>query len=313
MPLERADALELHIADLVNTARAEAGLQPVHVEMHLNHAAQTHSDWMAEEGQLSHEGDEGSTPTDRVEDAEFPLEGGSWHLTENVAYKGISGDPEYADIEEMHAALMQSSSHQANILDPNVDYLGIGLSSGQMQIGDGTQDVVYLTQNFASTSQPVLVQEEVDGAAVTTTYVDGEPVEGTSRPVDREEEDAEQGRDHDADEEPEQDEDDPQQEASNGSCFVATAAYGDRMHPDVVLLRRLRDDILVHRRAGRAFICAYWIVGPRIARLVRAERATGRAARMLLVPCVAVAAWLVPKSVRRGPVTLLPAWRTCFR
>ncbi|MFG6082869.1 CFI-box-CTERM domain-containing protein [Paracoccus litorisediminis] len=66
------------------------------------------------------------------------------------------------------------------------------------------------------------------------------------------------------------DEDDPADEVSvsGGSCFVATAAYGHRMHPDVVALRHFRDHHLIRNRAGRAFIRFYWIAGPRLARHV---------------------------------------------
>lgn len=53
-----------------------------------------------------------------------------------------------------------------------------------------------------------------------------------------------------------------------GSCFVATAAYGDTYHPDVNYLRRVRDEILVHNRFGRAFIWTYWRVGPILAKML---------------------------------------------
>lgn len=301
MPTEIANALELHVAELVNAARLEAGLRPVHVELHLNSAAQGHSDWMSGGGGLSHQGAGGSTPADRAGDAEFPLQGGSWHLTENVAQKSISGAPGRGDVEDMHAALMQSSAHQANILDPDVDYLGVGLAIGQMPGGGGMQ-ALYMTQNFASTSQPVLVQEEIDGQMVVTTYVDGEPVEGSSRPVEEEEEEEAPGDGSDEDEAPQQ------PATAGGSCFVATAAYGDPLHPDVAMLRRLRDEVLVHHPAGRAFIRAYWIIGPRLARLVDARRASGRASRLLLAPWVLGAARLVAGQERRRRVMLPTAW-----
>ena len=52
----------------------------------------------------------------------------------------------------------------------------------------------------------------------------------------------------------------------NGTeCFVATAAYGDKFHPDVAYLRKVRDHILVHYALGRLFIWFYWRVGPRLA------------------------------------------------
>jgi len=49
-------------------------------------------------------------------------------------------------------------------------------------------------------------------------------------------------------------------------CFVATVAYGDRNHPDVVLLRKFRDEVLTRSSAGRSFIDWYWRAGPYLAR-----------------------------------------------
>ena len=53
--------------------------------------------------------------------------------------------------------------------------------------------------------------------------------------------------------------------ASAGGRFVATAAYGSRSHPDVVALRRFRDEVLVRSAPGRAFVAAYRVLGPRMA------------------------------------------------
>ena len=320
MPTEIATPLELYVAELVNAARAEAGLPPVHVAVHLNSAAQGHSDWMSGTSTLSHTGDGGSTVTERVGESEFPLTGGSWHLSENVAYTGISGAPARGDVDSLHGALMNSPSHAANILDPQVDYLGIGLSTGQMAAGGGMHDVLYLTQNFASTSQPVLVQEEVDGQPVLTTYIDGEPVPGSSEPIGEADGDADgdghgdggavDGNDDGDDGAAPEDAGAPR--TAGGSCFVATAAYGDRLHPDVVTLRRLRDEILVRSRAGRGFIRLYWIIGPRLARHVRAGRASGRAARAALRPLVRLAARRLARHGRRA-VVLAAAWRSAAR
>lgn len=60
--------------------------------------------------------------------------------------------------------------------------------------------------------------------------------------------------------------------SSGAACFVATAAYGDRLHPDVVALRFFRDRHLVRWRAGRSFIKFYWRWGPRLAALTRPEQ-----------------------------------------
>jgi hypothetical protein len=55
---------------------------------------------------------------------------------------------------------------------------------------------------------------------------------------------------------------------SGTTCFVATAAYGDPDHPDVVFLRTFRDSKLKANAAGRVFIAFYWKVGPVAAKIV---------------------------------------------
>jgi hypothetical protein len=88
---------------------------------------------------------------------------------------------------------------------------------------------------------------------------------------------------------PEEDaEDEEDEDASGGACFVATAAWGDRIHPDVVWLRNWRDTVLVRSRAGRGFIRCYWVIGPRLARYVRPDRASGRISRAVLRRLIAV-------------------------
>ena len=315
MPSEIADSLELHVVDLVNAEREQAGLNPVHVEVHLNAAAQDHSDWMAEEQAISHSGENGSSPTDRVEDADFPLAGGSWNLTENVAYTGLRGPATEADVDRLHSALMESHSHQANILDPDVAYVGIGLSLGSVEGQGGTQDALFMTQNFANTTQPVLVQETVDGQTVTTQYIDGEPVPGTSQPAADADELPAVGDDPSDDEATgdEADTDQEDQGASGGACFVATAAYGDRMHPDVVTLRRYRDRVLVKYPTGRAFIRLYWRVGPVMAKRVVPTGASGRMARVALRPIVSGCRKILCRhmmvALPRQKGSLISAWR----
>lgn len=281
MAIEIADPLELQVVEMINAERADAGLPPVHTEVHLNASAQGHSNWMAEEGVLSHTGEEGSTPSDRAEDADFPMRDGSWKVTENVAYSSISGPLDEGEIARMHSELMDSPVHKANILDPDVSYVGVGLSQGQIEAEAGLHEVVFLTQNFGDSSQPVLVQQDMNGETVLTHFVHGDAVPGTSYPAP--DTDMARNADDDTDEE---DEDDPQDayRASGGSCFVATAAYGNRMHPDVVILRRFRDEILVRHRSGRAFVRFYWVVGPGMAQAVRRSHIVGRLARLALLP-----------------------------
>jgi hypothetical protein len=55
---------------------------------------------------------------------------------------------------------------------------------------------------------------------------------------------------------------------SGATCFVASAAYDDPNHPDVVFLRRFRDTVLSRHATGRTFIRIYWILGPVLAKPV---------------------------------------------
>lgn len=76
--------------------------------------------------------------------------------------------------------------------------------------------------------------------------------------------------DDDPEDDPDEDpDDDPEDETNASSCFVATAAYQDPWHPEVVYLRRFRDEWLVNRGWGRAFVRFYWCVGPVLAIPVR--------------------------------------------
>ncbi len=55
---------------------------------------------------------------------------------------------------------------------------------------------------------------------------------------------------------------------AKGGCFVATAVYGGRDHPNVIELQRFRDDYLLATCGGRAFVRFYYWVGPALARLI---------------------------------------------
>jgi hypothetical protein len=56
---------------------------------------------------------------------------------------------------------------------------------------------------------------------------------------------------------------------SGATCFVASVAYGDPNHPDVMFLRSYRDSVLTLSRNGRVFISWYYENGPKLAHVVR--------------------------------------------
>ncbi|WP_312125793.1 CFI-box-CTERM domain-containing protein [Pseudomonas sp.] len=85
---------------------------------------------------------------------------------------------------------------------------------------------------------------------------------------------------------------------SGGTCFVATAAYQDALHPDVVYLRGFRDQTLVQYKKGRSFIDWYWKTGPRLATVVNNHP--------VLRPMAKVSISLIVKAIkafRRSPLT----------
>lgn len=53
--------------------------------------------------------------------------------------------------------------------------------------------------------------------------------------------------------------------ATSSGCFIATAVYDSYDHPQVMVLRDFRDDVLESRILGRIFIRFYYKVGPLIA------------------------------------------------
>jgi hypothetical protein len=79
-------------------------------------------------------------------------------------------------------------------------------------------------------------------------------------------------------------------------CFIATAAYGTPMADEIWALRRFRDRYLMTNRAGRAFVDAYYAVGPRAAETIAEHPWLRTTTRALLTPLVALARHLIPEK-----------------
>ncbi len=84
-------------------------------------------------------------------------------------------------------------------------------------------------------------------------------------------------------------------------CFVATAAYGSPMAREVETLRTFRDRYLVTNAPGRAFVEAYYAIGPYLADAIRGSDALRAASRALLTPFVAMARALVDEDNAPAP------------
>lgn len=65
-------------------------------------------------------------------------------------------------------------------------------------------------------------------------------------------------------------------------CYVATALYGSYDAPEVLILRRFRNEVLSKSLPGRAFICTYYAVSPPFARRLENAGRVNRIVRRIL-------------------------------
>lgn len=111
---------EQNMIDMVNQARTDAGLKPLNVDFRLVGAARVKGQDMKDNKYFSH-----VSPTFGYTASLFTSLGLKVNYTsENLASnKSVSG---------ALAAFMQSPGHRANILDPNVTHIGVGIIYGSV-------------------------------------------------------------------------------------------------------------------------------------------------------------------------------------
>ncbi|MFC6865813.1 CAP domain-containing protein [Haloechinothrix salitolerans] len=102
---------------LVNDVRADHGCGAVSVDERIERAANKHSTDMAERGYFSHDTPEGVGFAERIENEGYPSPG-----AENIA-KG------YRTAEDVMEGWMNSDGHRANILNCDLNTIGIGLDT----------------------------------------------------------------------------------------------------------------------------------------------------------------------------------------
>jgi hypothetical protein len=93
-----------------------------------------------------------------------------------------------------------------------------------------------------------------------------------------------------------------------GFCFLATAAYGTPLAEDIDLLRRFRDGWLLTSAPGRAFVTFYYEHSPPLARAIRQSPLLAAATRVLLVPLVFLAWFLVELGLLGKLTVLAVSW-----
>ncbi|MGD0736431.1 MAG: CFI-box-CTERM domain-containing protein [Terracidiphilus sp.] len=89
--------------------------------------------------------------------------------------------------------------------------------------------------------------------------------------------------------------------ASKKNCFIATAAYGSPMAPEVEVLRNFRDNILLNHSLGDRFVQWYYKTSPRWARWIEPRPHVRKMVRaFFLTPVLFLIGHLPTTSRRRG-------------
>lgn len=106
------------VLQLTNYYRQQQGLHPLQFNSSLNSAAQAHSNYMAEHGDLCHRCPPGSSPAYRARQYGYR----SGYVGENIAQG-------YRSADDVVTGWMNSSGHRENILNPNYRDMGIGFNN----------------------------------------------------------------------------------------------------------------------------------------------------------------------------------------
>ncbi|TIP59521.1 MAG: hypothetical protein E5X56_10130 [Mesorhizobium sp.] len=168
-------AHEQYLLELINAARAKAGVQPLAFDNDLSEAAEGHSRWMLATDTFSHTGSGGSSPTQRMKAAGYTL-AGSWATGENIAWATTRSPTGYNDeIQLLHNNLMNSSGHRANILNGNFREVGLGFEVGDYR----GRSSGFVTENFAKTGSDLfLTGVAIDDKDGDKFYDPGEGLSG---------------------------------------------------------------------------------------------------------------------------------------
>jgi Ca2+-binding RTX toxin-like protein len=168
--VSQANSLERQMLELINAERAKVGVAPLSLELKLNEAAEGHTEWMLSVDTFSHTGIGGSSPGTRMSNAGFDFSG-SWGWAENIAGRTISSPSGYADeVIGLHTQLMNSTGHRNNILNPSLEYIGIGIEIGEYK---GNMWAM-VTQTFARTDGSV----DLDSGMGSTAPQSNQPSSG---------------------------------------------------------------------------------------------------------------------------------------
>jgi len=109
---------EQKMLDLVNAERKKAGVEPLQIDMRLVEISRKKSQDMIDNHYFDHTSPTYGTPFDALK---------ANGISYGYAGENIAGAP---TVDRAHSALMASPGHKANILNPNYNYIGIGIVDG---------------------------------------------------------------------------------------------------------------------------------------------------------------------------------------
>jgi uncharacterized protein YkwD len=139
-PENNLTVAEQYLFAAANEARANQGLAPLHLDPVLTEASAAHAREMANHAAISHQFNEEADLAERGAQAgaHFSL------ISENV------GEAPTSVI--IHDLWMHSPGHRANLLDPNVDSIGIAIVNRSGQL--------YAVEDFASTVRTLTLNQQ---------------------------------------------------------------------------------------------------------------------------------------------------------